>query len=163
MRIRLATSDDISLMMDLERACPAAAHWTGGQYRRAFEKEEGDAEGLVLLAEETGSQLSGILGFLVARRIAHEWELENIVVAPEARRTGIGRQLLAGLLTRARETGSESVSLEVRESNLDARSFYEKNGFRRAGRRPMYYNSPQENAILYQLGLNRVPRAGSGG
>ena len=33
-----------------------------------------------------------MLGFIVASPIPPEWELENIVVAPSARRVGVGNQ-----------------------------------------------------------------------
>ena len=63
------------------------------------------------------SEDPSILGFLVAQHLAPEWELENIVVAPTARRKGLGKRLLDALLDAARETNSNSVFLEVRESN----------------------------------------------
>jgi len=146
-------------MMDLERACVHAAHWNEQQYRQAF--ETGGAERLVLVAETaphfTGAANteagSGLVGFLVARHLAPEWELENIVVAPTARRKGLGKRLLGALLTAARETDSSSVFLEVRESNPAARSLYEKAGFEQTGRRNSYYTNPPEDAVLYRLTL----------
>jgi len=92
-----------------------------------------------------------ISGFLVARHLAPEWELENIVVAPSARRIGLGSRLLNALLANARETDSEAVFLEVRESNAAARSLYEKAGFEPTGRRKAYYTNPAEDAVLYRL------------
>ncbi len=144
-------------MVELERACPAAAHWTERQYRQAVQPESNDPQRLVLVAEasppteeETGQVSgSGIVGFLVARHLVSEWELEDIVVAPAARRKGLGKQLLDALLA-AHETHSESVFLEVRESNTAARKLYEKSGFQRTGRRKFYYADPPEDAILYR-------------
>ncbi len=99
------------------------------------------------------AQAPGVLGFLVAQHIAPEWELENIVVAPAARRTGLGKRLLDALLTQARETNSAAVFLEVRESNTAARTLYEKAGFEQTGRRKSYYRDPVEDAILYRRTL----------
>jgi [ribosomal protein S18]-alanine N-acetyltransferase len=87
---------------------------------------------------------------LVARHLAPEWELENIVVAPSARRQGLGNRLLNALLAAARETHSASVFLEVRESNSAARTLYEKAGFKQTGRRKSYYTDPLEDAVLYR-------------
>jgi [ribosomal protein S18]-alanine N-acetyltransferase len=56
---------------------------------------------------------------------------------------------LAELFNRARATGSESVVLEVRESNHSARKFYEKWGFEETGHRKRYYSHPVEDAVLY--------------
>jgi len=158
--VRPAIPADISGMVALERACPAAAHLTEGQYGQAVCPGRGDVERLVLVTEapltavaegERGQGSgSGILGFLVARHLAPEWELENIVVAPAARRTGLGRQLVDALLAAARERDSESMFLEVRESNTAARRLYETAGFQPTGRRKSYYRDPPEDAILYR-------------
>jgi [ribosomal protein S18]-alanine N-acetyltransferase len=57
------------------------------------------------------------------------------------------------LLLAARETNSESVFLEVRESNHEARAFYEKVGFKLDGRRKSYYSNPPEAATLYRMAV----------
>jgi ribosomal-protein-alanine N-acetyltransferase len=160
--IRPATPADIPRMMDLERACATAAHWTESQYQQVFQLGKGDPLRLFLVADGLFNELSNadapanttagivVLGFLVARLVAPEWELENIVVAPTARRIGLGKQLLDALLATARETNSDAVFLEVRESNTAARDLYEKAGFKVTGRRKSYYTDPREDAVLYR-------------
>lgn len=74
------------------------------------------------------------------------------MVVPAARRKGLGRQLLDALLAAAHKTDSESVFLEVRESNAAARKFYNKAGFQQIGRRKSYYTDPPDDAILYRCG-----------
>ena len=103
------------------------------------------------MAEEAGS--AALSGFLVARHMPPEWELENIVVAPAVRRIGIGKQLMDALLFQAQETNSDAIFLEVRESNTAARHLYEKLGFRENGRRKAYYSNPTEDAVLYSKTL----------
>jgi ribosomal-protein-alanine N-acetyltransferase len=165
--IRLATSADIPAMIALDRACITAAHWTEEQYLDAFDRS--GVERLVLAAETlpsaasdeanaeaTGIEARSLQGFMVAQHVAAEWELENIVVAPSARRQGLGQKLLDALLAAARETSSSSVFLEVRESNASARSFYEKAGFKQTGRRKSYYADPAEDAVVYRA--TPVPR-----
>lgn len=142
-------------MLTLDRASPAAAHWTELQYLQFFQSGPEAAERLVLIAESiseasTEDTASKVVGFLVAKRIADEWELENIVVAEEARRKGFGKRLLEALLAAARQTNGRAVFLEVRESNLAARGFYERMGFHESGRRKLYYSNPSENAVLYR-------------
>lgn len=162
MKVRLATRVDVGAMLALERASPSSAHWTENQYVELFESGGEAAKRLVLIAEsspstaenEVSSGVSPVGGFLVARRVASEWELENIVVAATLRRKGVGKQLLEELLNAARRAESDSVLLEVRESNVAARGLYEKLGFRQTGRRPGYYVNPagvdaSEDAILY--------------
>jgi ribosomal-protein-alanine N-acetyltransferase len=169
--IRNATADDIPFILEMEQSCPTAAHWSEIEYRSAIERVGAGPERLVLLAEgDSDSAASGdpkvkipalsrrnvsrqgcgiLLGFLVARHVSDEWELENIVVAAHARRKGIGAALMKSLLDHARRTAGKQVLLEVRESNQAARKLYEAAGFRESGRRKLYYSNPDEDAILY--------------
>jgi [ribosomal protein S18]-alanine N-acetyltransferase len=158
--IRPATLADVPLMIDIESASPTAAHWTEQQYLQLFEPPGVGLERLVLVAHE--AREGALIGFLVARRVADEWELENIVVASEARRKGLGKRLLAALLAHADETKCASVFLEVRESNAAARRLYEQAGFQQAGfqqtgLRKSYYTNPLEDAVLYRLSVNLRP------
>lgn len=152
--IRPATHEDIPFMMAMDRSCETGVRWTEHHYQEIFQR---GMQGLVLVAERSSSNATadadGILGFLVARHVAPEWELENIVVDLGARRRGLGMWLLEGLLAEAQRRNSDAIFLEVRESNTAARGMYEKAGFRRTGRRKFYYADPSEDAILYRFEL----------
>jgi [ribosomal protein S18]-alanine N-acetyltransferase len=148
-QIRPATVADIPFIINLERRSPTAGHWTEQQYRQAFQPD--GATRLVLIAQDNSE--TSPLGFLVARHLAPDWELENIVIAPTARRMGLGKRLLDALLAAAKKTNSKSVFLEVHESNAAARTLYETAGFAQSGRRKSYYTNPPEDAILYRLTL----------
>jgi [ribosomal protein S18]-alanine N-acetyltransferase len=155
-QIRTATLADILVILSLERQSPAAGHWTEQQYRDML--QPGNTERLVLLGETSSPPLatkpaSRILGFLVAHHLPPDWELENIAIAPQERRKGLGKYLLEALLAAARRSNSVGVFLEVRESNTAARSFYQKVGFEQTGRRRSYYANPVEDAVLYRLTL----------
>jgi [ribosomal protein S18]-alanine N-acetyltransferase len=160
--IRPTTLADIPHIMCLERQSATAAHWTDEQYRQLFQSESSPRLLLVVQAappRSTGLKSgadagSGIVGFLIAHHLGPEWELENIVVAPVVRQKGLGKQLLNSLLAAARDKNSNSVFLEVRESNSGARTLYEKAGFKQTGRRKSYYTSPLEDAILYRWTLD---------
>ena len=162
MKLRLATCADIPFLMNLERQCATAGHWTEEQYRQAFQREGPNrlmivSEASSLVASDAIGAVSaasgGVLGFLIARHLAPEWELENIVVAPAAQGKAIGRRLLDALSAAVRETNSTSVFLEVRESNAAARTLYEMASFEQTGRRKSYYTDPAEDAILYRRTL----------
>jgi ribosomal-protein-alanine N-acetyltransferase len=155
MRIRPATSYDVSQMIALERATDTAAHWGEGQYTALF-----DTSGLhrvVLLAEMSDQTLvpastcDKVCGYVIALAAGPEWELENIIVDPAMRRSGLGSQLLSALLAEACVQGCKRMLLEVRESNLAALKLYEKHGFQESGRRTGYYGNPPEDAIVMQL------------
>lgn len=145
--VRKATIQDAAEMIRLERQCPTTTHWTEQQYLDLLAARHESPTRLALVAQEEGS--SPLAGFLVARHLPPEWELENIVVAPEVRRAGIGKKLMDTLLVQARQTNSEAIFLEVRESNTAARNLYETLGFSETGRRKAYYNNPGEDAVLY--------------
>ena len=160
MNIRKATPDDVTSISRLERESPTAAHWSEQRYPELF-VAQGGLQTLTLLAEvdKMGNSTVGasgetqVVGFLIARHVGLEWDLENIVVAPSARRTGIGKRLMEAFLNAAREANSQAVFLEVRESNAAARALYQKLGFRETGRRKSYYTNPLEDATLYSLSL----------
>jgi ribosomal-protein-alanine N-acetyltransferase len=159
--MRPATSVDIPHMLDLERSSSTAAHWTELQYAQLFQPSGSVPERFVLVAvtpdlisdRKPNLNPHSLVGFLVARRVASEWELENIVIAAHARRKGLGKRLLEALFIQARQANSDAVFLEVRESNAAARTLYESAGFRQTGRRKSYYANPLEDAILYGLRL----------
>jgi len=66
---------------------------------------------------------------MLAVRGSRAW-VGGMGVATEARRAGIGEQLMRALLDSAREAGVKRVQLEVLEPNARARLLYEKLGFR---------------------------------
>jgi ribosomal-protein-alanine N-acetyltransferase len=144
MLIRPATSADIQDIVRLEQDSPTASHWSSGQYDRIF--TSASAQRMALVIEEADS----IQGFLIARAIAPEWEIENIAIAADARRRGLATQLLKPLFERARAEAVQAMFLEVRESNHAARALYEKWSFVESGRRAHYYENPQEDAITYR-------------
>jgi ribosomal-protein-alanine N-acetyltransferase len=146
---RPATLADIPSIMQLERQSATAGHWTEEQYRHAFQRD--GATRLVLVGSEDSE--TSPAGFLVAQHLPPEWELENIVVAPTARRNGLGKRLLDSLLDAAKKTNSTAVFLEVRESNAAARTLYKRTGFEQTGHRKAYYKNPSEDAVLYRLTL----------
>lgn len=145
--IRAATLDDVPVLMALEKHAVTAAHWSGAQYHAVFAATQIPRFALVI---EDGH---AIQGFLVARGVGSEWELENIAVAGPARRHGLGTQLLAEFLSAARSRGATAVFLEVRESNSAARRLYEKSAFFETGRRAHYYHDPEEAAVTYRRGF----------
>jgi [ribosomal protein S18]-alanine N-acetyltransferase len=148
MKIRRATPDDIAAMMALERHAVTAAHWDRLSYSQLFAVTGARRLPLVIETE------AGVQGFLVARVIGAEWEIENLAIAGLARRHGLGTRLVGEFLDQAKAEGAEAVFLEVRESNLAARALYEKWAFLEDGRRRDYYSGPREDAILYRLRLD---------
>jgi len=145
--IRAATPADLPGMMALEKRSATAAHWSAQQYEALFGGHGPERMALIIEDEP------GLEGFVIARVVDREWEIENIAVAGPARRRGLGTRLLGELLDQARSRGADAVFLEVRESNRAARALYEKWAFLESGRRRGYYKDLEEDAILYRLGF----------
>ena len=82
-----------------------------------------------------------------------EADVMNLAVAPESRKLGLGRALMCELMRRLRESGIDSLSLEVRESNFPALALYTKLGFSQVGKRPRYYVNPTEDALILRKEL----------
>ena len=107
----------------------------------------------LMLARE-GPQ-KGITGFSLFRIVADECELLLLAVLADHQRRGIGRQLLADFVERARNDGVTRVHLEVRDGN-PAVEMYRNAGFSPVGRRRNYYhaaNGKRFDAITLALQL----------
>jgi len=145
MTIRPAKSADVPRLMEIEREADTAAHWREDDYAAMFSAKS--VKRVVLVAEER----KNVLAFVVAQTATDEWEIENVVVALEARRRRLASRLIERLLDLGAAGGAISVVLEVRESNVAARGLYGRSGFVEVGRRKGYYSNPDDDAVLYRL------------
>ena len=95
-------------------------------------------------------------GFILMRTVADEAEILTLAVRPEARRRGLGAELVARGVAGAAARGATRVFLEVAEDNDAARALYARAGFTEAGRRPRYYaraDGSRRDALLLSLEL----------
>ena len=120
---------DVTYVAALEAQIHAAP-WTAGNFRDAL------AAGYSALV---GEREGRIVAFGVMMLAPGEAQLLNLSVVPDARREGLGRELLARFLADAARMGAEQVFLEVRVSNTSAIALYEDSGFVRIARRESYY------------------------
>lgn len=103
------------------------------------------AESLVqLLGQEmvhglVASRHDAPVGYVLFSLIAGEAEIYDISVALTAQRTGVGRELMAKMLSLLRVANAEVLHLEVAVDNLSAIALYEGFGFNKTGLRPRYY------------------------
>ena len=96
-----------------------------------------------------------LLGYAALSSILDEGNLDNIAVAPEYRRRGVGEALLQEIIRRSREQALSLLYLEVRAGNEPAIALYKKHGFVPVGRRKNYYGSPVEDALLMTLDFTK--------
>jgi len=147
LNIRPLESRDIEAILAIQSACPEIAQWMMPDYARVA---GGEMAGWVCEGE------ADIRGFLVARPSGSDIEILNLAVRPEARRLGIGASLLRRVLEWGSSQHAERAILEVRVSNALALLFYERFDFQLAGRRPRYYASPPEDALLLAASLPKI-------
>ena len=89
-----------------------------------------------------------VLGYVGSQTVMGETDMMNVAVHPDARRQGIARRLILALVEELKQQGSHCLTLEVRASNQNAISLYQKLGFLQIGRRPNYYRNPKEDALI---------------
>ena len=145
MRIQIIpmTKERLPAVAALEQVCFPADPWSVELFQAALDSPNTS----VLLAQgEDGS----VLGYAVLSVVLDEGNLDNIAVAPQARRQGVADALLSALTGFGREHLA-CLMLEVRASNAPAMALYEKHGFAAVGRRKNYYEAPREDAILMTL------------
>lgn len=79
------------------------------------------------------------IGFVVAQLDFEQAHLVLLAVAPEHRRLGVGRKLVAWIESMATVAGCEQIALEARASQPGTRAFYRALGYREVDVVPGYY------------------------
>jgi ribosomal protein S18 acetylase RimI-like enzyme len=98
------------------------------QVAARFLKRHDPAREACWIAELAGEPVGAIM--LVRQAPPRTAQLRLFVVAPEARRRGIGKRLIARCLAFARQAGYRKVMLWTQKSLGAARRLYKKAGFR---------------------------------
>ena len=123
---------DLPAVLAVEQAAYFSP-WAESHFRDSLRQ---DHECWILVAD------GAFVGHGILSAAAHEGELLNLCIAPEAQGQGLGTRLLSHLLDRARARACDEVFLEVRDSNGAARRLYRRAGFQEIGRRRGYYPGP---------------------
>lgn len=139
MEIRNMKKEDILQLAELEKLC-FSDPWSVS----AFEYELKNPLSVWLVAVEDRL----VAGYVGSQTVMDASDMMNIAVTPAFRRQGIAEKLIDMLILQLMERGSNSLTLEVRASNMPAIALYEKLGFTQVGRRPNYYRNPKEDALI---------------
>ena len=78
----------------------------------------------------------------------------QIAVHPDIRHSGIGSELMKEVINDAKAKKVNTLTLEVRESNINAINFYQKHGFYISHKKPGYYDNG-EDAIYMILEVQK--------
>jgi GNAT superfamily N-acetyltransferase len=152
--IRAATTDDVPALQDLWREF--GAEIPDLPYRDDDLDEELQeivdlvgGDGIVLVAEADGKPVGLALGVLAGGKVA---ELRDLYVQQSARRSGVASELMREFVVQAAAAGAEMIELDVLASNAEARTVYERWGFK-----PVEFKL---GAPVAQLGQRLAPADG---
>ncbi len=144
--IRLMTVKDIDEVEEIEQAC-FATPWS----KESFYNEVAVNHFAKYLVLELNGRVIGYCGLWI---IIDEGHISNIAILPEYRGMNFGETLLRYAMALARGQGANTVSLEVRTSNIAAQGLYRKLGFQEGGIRKNYYTDNNEDALVMWVNLN---------
>lgn len=142
--IKKLKGNDALAVSDIEKEC-FSLPWSESCIRQAIERD-------FFVGAFVGDILAGYAGMST---VLDECDILNIAVKKEFRSGGIGKSLVAALLSYAKSKNAAIVMLEVRKSNSVAISLYEKAGFSKVGERKNFYESPREDALLYNFYIKK--------
>lgn len=91
-----------------------------------------------------------VVGFMIYELHKSKLHILNFAVNPGCRRLGIGAQMVAKLISKLSSHRRTRITLEVRETNLAAQLFFQKQGFRAVRVLRSYYEDTGEDAFLMQ-------------
>ncbi len=137
--IRAAVAADADAIDRVLAESPEASGWLSEELRTHA------LSAMTVWVSQEGNEITG---FIAARSVGEEAEILDLAVSKAWRRRGIGQALAEFCIAGMHAEGAKRVFLEVRESNTGARAFYERLGFREAGRRRKYYRDPEEDGLL---------------
>ena len=140
--VRRAITFDAERIAHIEKEC-FSAPWSVAQVKDEIEKE--NVIFLSAVAE------NNFCGYISGQLILDEFYISNVAVTESFRGNGIASALIEHLISLLSEKNCSLMTLEVRESNVNARKLYEKFGFVNLGIRKNFYSHPTENACIYTL------------
>lgn len=97
-----------------------------------------------------------IVGFMVYELHAKKVNIMNFAVHPEDQRTGVGQAMLGKLLSKLDDLCRVRITLEVRETNLEAQKFFRSMGFKAVAVLHDYYEDSPEDAYVMEYVEQRI-------
>ena len=132
--------EDTRDVADIERSC-FSRPWSEAAFSDAIKKDC-----YLFYVAKCDGKIVGNAGLIISM---DEADVTNVAVKEAFRRQGIAYKLLYKLINDASEQGIKAFTLEVREHNTAAISLYERLGFVCEGKRPHFYDDPDEDALIY--------------
>ncbi|TPR12550.1 ribosomal protein S18-alanine N-acetyltransferase [Apilactobacillus timberlakei] len=141
---------DIPDIMKVEKSVyNGATPWTAD----VFETELRRRDDRFYLLVRYRDQLVAFIGSSLNDK-EKDCHISNVAVLSEFQDRGLGYFLIAKVIQKARQLEYETVSLEVRLSNVRAQRLYSDLGFKKNGLKKNYYDDDNEDALDMVLDLN---------
>ena len=138
--VRSMETFDIDDVFEIEKEC-FITPWSKESFRNEIENNN-LAYYIVAVFQNS------IAGYMGIWTIIDEGHITNVAVGKNYRKKGIGKFLVSSMIAACEEKGVTSFTLEVRKSNYEAISLYEKMGFSISGVRSNYYKDTHEDALI---------------
>jgi ribosomal-protein-alanine N-acetyltransferase len=136
--LRRLTYLDLEAVIGLDHLA-LGGWWSPGQYAEELQKSQTLFVGC--------PQESTLLSMAVAWLILDEAHIVLLAVHPDHRGKGLGRLTLNYLIEQFPPEICH-ITLEVRSQNSIALNLYQSLGFAILGRRPRYYQNPEDDALI---------------
>jgi ribosomal-protein-alanine N-acetyltransferase len=95
-----------------------------------------------------------VIGFMIYELHKVKLHILNFAVHPSYRRSGVGAQMVAKLISKLSSHRRTRITLEVRETNLPAQLFFRSQVFRAVRVLRSFYEDSGEDAFLMQYRLD---------
>ncbi|MDY0023397.1 MAG: ribosomal protein S18-alanine N-acetyltransferase [Candidatus Izemoplasmatales bacterium] len=90
------------------------------------------------------------LGYIILWIDEEKAQISSFVVKKEFRNKGYGFKFINFIFEKLKSLGIREVTLEVRPSNKEALSLYQKVGFEQVAIRRTYYNNGEDAFLMYK-------------
>ena len=148
--LRLATPSDAQAIAVMSRDLIETGlgwSWTPARVARSI----GNRDTMALAACDG----QPVIGFAIMHFGDDRGRLNLLAVQPRYQGAGLGRRMTQWLEDSALVAGIEVIELELRRSNVGARKFYERLGYRAAGVVARYYRG-EEDALRMSRDIRRT-------
>ncbi len=135
------TGDDVDEVFQIEELIHPEHHWS----KDSFYNELANNLASYYCVKDTSDK---ILAYIGCWHIIEEAHITSLAVHPDYRRKQLAQILIIKAIEDCYKDMIKYVTLEVRESNTEAISLYEKFLFETIGMRKNYYQDNGENALI---------------
>lgn len=140
--IRWMIRRDMSEVLDIERMS-FEFPWFEDDFVRCLRQRN-----CIGMVAEQGDR---VVGFMIYELHKTRLHILNFAVSPHYRRRGIGSQMVQKLVGKLSSQRRTDISLEVRETNLEAQLFFRETGFRATEVLRDFYEDSPEDAYVMQF------------